>query len=539
MLSTRLVIGSIVLLIMITSVSGQILSPTARLSAEIPFSTIAIAIGQTEVIGDFTGIDGKNILETYAQDLPVDELLSYQYNIDIDELRLFPVFGPASLNKLTKITVIEIGDLDFSSFDDFLVFLDENIHTYTNVDIVLKEGFFIYGITQNTIKIDKRFTNALSGILSLPLSENETETFLTMVTEDSFTLAFSSNVTILFQPANNTETAVFSQQKELLWNGQNANILYIIEDASPTLQMNAQLYLLPIDTQSSHETISITISPSDSPFTDIPHLITSLQNIIGGFTDGDAIEYPLEGFETVLTTVGYIINGGLVLVNSSDELLIDDIPQQITNVAFLRGSSFIETIDPKDEVTTISGEFRLVFLGDHFYTIQAPTADNGVAIPWLIIILWISALGLFIFTRFYLKKQKEKDKDPIFPSPLYLLLHISILIITFVLVDREISFQFGVSALDVLFGQGVNLIFFIIIGVQMIMWVLGYFLLAIPLRLILSSILTYVGVDKKLGKRLTKYSSIPMIWVFTALYVKLFINIMLLYVGQILPVSLG
>ncbi|RLF56876.1 MAG: hypothetical protein DRN27_08890, partial [Thermoplasmata archaeon] len=116
------------------------------------------------------------------------------------------------------------------------------------------------------------------------------------------------------------------------------------------------------------------------------------------------------------------------------------------------------------------------------------------------------------------------------------ILHIVALIIAFIFMDREISFQFGMSAIDAIIGQGISLILVGFILIELIMWVFGFFILAIPIRIITNSALRIFGIGKD-GKAIGKGVGAFGIWIFCAFYIKLIINFIFLIInpGNLFP----
>ena len=106
------------------------------------------------------------------------------------------------------------------------------------------------------------------------------------------------------------------------------------------------------------------------------------------------------------------------------------------------------------------------------------------------------------------------------------------------MLDREISYQFGVSALDAIFSGGIPLILLALLLVEGIMWVIGYVSFAIPVTLISKQGLKTIGIGKE-GKGISKGIGALSIWVFCAIYVKLFVNIIFLFINPsaIIPVG--
>ena len=137
-----------------------------------------------------------------------------------------------------------------------------------------------------------------------------------------------------------------------------------------------------------------------------------------------------------------------------------------------------------------------------------------------LIIIWIFAIVLLLLFKFYIHKLKpfffKKEIDEVKDEKIKIytiIFHIAGLIIAFILLDREISFQFGISALDLLFGQGESLIFLAFVVVELIMFVLGFLILAIPIRIIINSFLRMFGFGKN-GKGFGKGIGALGIWIF-------------------------
>jgi len=96
--------------------------------------------------------------------------------------------------------------------------------------------------------------------------------------------------------------------------------------------------------------------------------------------------------------------------------------------------------------------------------------------------------------------------------------------------DREVSFQFGISAIDAILGQGISPVFGVFIVVELIMWVLGYMILAIPVYIIAKYGLKFIAIGKG-GKGICKGISALSIWFFCAIYFKLIVNLVFLIIN--------
>ena len=264
-----------------------------------------------------------------------------------------------------------------------------------------------------------------------------------------------------------------------------------------------------------------------SYFADINSLAEDVIAITADLGEIPDISDMIQGYDEIFSTVSKIINGGMVLLNINESFSIDNSEQIFSNIGIARGNTIKVIISPKTQSTRINGDYKLIFLGDHIYTSQAKDSENGLTLPLPLIIIWIIAIFLFLLFRFYLKTEANKDIDDKIIK-IFLIMHVVSLIVAFILMDREISYQFGISVLDFLFSQGVSPFILAFLAVQLIMWVIGFFALAIPIRMITTSVLKYFRIGKG-GKGIAKGVGVLFIWVFCAFYVKLIINIVFLF----------
>ncbi|MCK4415629.1 MAG: hypothetical protein KAU84_00605, partial [Thermoplasmatales archaeon] len=227
------------------------------------------------------------------------------------------------------------------------------------------------------------------------------------------------------------------------------------------------------------EDIELSISPAESYSIDIYSLLEDVTNATKGFGDIPDFSDKIQGFDEIISAASAIVNGGMLLVETDDTFTVDNSAQTFSGFGFARGNTFKATISPGTQTTTITGEYKLIFLGDHLYTSQAKESENGLAFPFLLVIVWAIAIGLYLLFRFYLKKDTNKELDEKIKRYV-LIFHIIALIAAFILMDREISHQFGSSVIDALLGQGISLVVVVFVVVELIMWMLGYLLLTLP-----------------------------------------------------------
>ena len=100
---TRLVMGLLILILITTPASAQFLSPTAQIQATIPLNTITINIGHTEIQGQVSGIQNNDLIYELPEDIPIEQLLQLQYNLSLDDLRLYPLLSDTTLPSISSL----------------------------------------------------------------------------------------------------------------------------------------------------------------------------------------------------------------------------------------------------------------------------------------------------------------------------------------------------------------------------------------------------------------------------------------------------
>ncbi|EMR74420.1 hypothetical protein MBGDN05_00210, partial [Thermoplasmatales archaeon SCGC AB-539-N05] len=155
---------------------------------------------------------------------------------------------------------------------------------------------------------------------------------------------------------------------------------------------------------------------------------------------------------------------------------------------------------------------------------------SGVAVPIIIIAVWVLAAGIFILFHFFIKKEVDEGLDTKIKK-FALIIHVILLVIAFILLDVEINYQLGMSIFgtlsSMLQGTSSSLIPLAIVAMlQLGTWSLGCLCLGLPIRLTTNQILKLLGIGKG-GKGIGKGVGALFIWIFAALYLKLITNIVL------------
>ena len=518
MRKTAIIVALIIMLFLFCcTASAQILSPVVKTTGVIGSDTNAFFIGKTSFSGSFSGYS----LDTFFEDST------------LEEIDAFPLIGRCELKDIESVKIIDVQSYNFSEFD-ISSFLSDGIVEYYDVNLITDDSPFALGVSNGSLTVDSNLAYAVSGLMNYEVSQQNIPFVFTLSSSD-IQLSYSGDICPLMSfPGASVGTVNIENKNGLtLWDGDPTNKLFIIEDESFTIELDSAVSLFPLSTNDEFSSAEFSVTPADFGDVDISALINEVSAMTSEIGIGSISDFSdsISGFEDIISAVSQVANGAMILMNSNDTLVVGGSQQKLSGIGFARINSMDVTVESSDGLyeTQISGLSRMILLSDHLYTVQAPESENGIAFPLAILAVWVLAIGLFILFRFYFKKEFFKIEIKNLKT-FALIFHIIALVLAFILMDREISFQFGVSALDALLGQGFTLILGIFVVVELILWILGYFALSIPMRIISQSALKLFGIKKE-GKGIAKGVGALFIWVFAAFYVKLLVNVILSFIN--------
>jgi len=515
MKTATLLIGCLIVACVLSSIAtAQFLSPTPTIQGMLHQDTTVLFSGKTSITSTFTGY-------------PMNALLNASL---VEGMNAFTLAGANSIPTLSTVIVAEDIDItQVQNLEDLYVRYEDHITEYTNVEITTDTGLFLLGYPiGGTIIVQSEAAYAISSSLSLTVEQGTTIPFFVMATQTPMTLDFSGEYAVLAQPYTNASMRIVDQHGKNLWSGHSPNNYLIIQDQHFQITQQPPLYLFPLNPKNTTaQPLSVLVTPAVPTTVNISKLLKSISAQTARFPTVNISEAPdkLQKFDTILSAASLIANGAMILAKTNDTLTIDRTPQTFKRVGFTRFHDLKITYAQSNSGPAIQGTVYLVFLGDHFYNQQAKNTTNGIAFPYGLLIVWIIALSIFIYIRFFLRPSVDQHRDK--TVKWYALgVHLALLIVGFILLDREVSYLFGISAFDALAVQGMSMITGLFLGLELLMWVLGYVLLALPVRLITTSGLRLLHIGKGgrgIGAGIGDFS----IWIFTVFYLPLFINIIL------------
>jgi len=511
-----LVLGCL-LTLFVTSASAHILSSDAHLEGTLNPDTIAFFVGKTDISGDFGGFQ-------------VDESLSPKTTTFFESMTTTPIFGSSILKGIDKVIIVDIDDIEsYYSIDDIFSMQEDNIYNFSHVTITTDSGSFILGSENGNMEVESKIDYAISGIFSFEVTPGEFVSSLVVITTSQLKMNATGELFVLMQLSDSGNISIKDSAEDVIWKGDATNKIFLIEDTSFSVTQNSTIYPFPLSSQNEYNPIKLSVSPADSKSCNLSSLLDKISSStlsFGGMYLSNLSDN-MQIFGEFLSTTSAVVDGAMVLARTNDTFIIDGTSQTFSEFGFVRSDNLNVVIssvggEPAPQVT---GECKLIFLGDHFYTAQAKDSEKGIAFPVIIVVIWGIAVVLYLLLHFYLKKEINGQYDKKIKT-YALIFHIAALITAFILMDQEISYQFGISAIDSIINQGVSITLVIFIILELIIWGIGFVCFAIPIRMITNSILRMFGIEKG-GKRIGKGVGAIFIWVFCAFYIKLFINIAL------------
>ena len=505
-----------------TTANAQILSPVAQAEGTFDPDSQVFFIGQTSISGIFQGFPLEILAETPFH----------------GEISAFPIIGSSHFSEVDEVIIGDIVNLENQTLENITDFNEDLITRFSGVTLTVEDGFFLLGTLGGRTELQSTLSFAICTVLNLEIIENTQVPSLVILTTSPLSYKQTGQQSLFLPVTDNGTVTITSAEGERLWSGDIQGKFVFINDPSFIISQDTPVYLFPVFSQGNDDAIELEIQPADTTSADVSPLLEELSETTPLFGSMPDFIENLQGFEPLITTVSAVVNGGMIIVESNDTILIDDTSQSFSHIGFARANKYEVSFQPDTLETSVQGEYRMIFLGDHLYTARAPNSDDGIAFPFILVFIWVLALCLYFLFHFYIKKSVDEEFDKKIKRYSYVF-HIIMLILAFILMDREISYQFGISAIDAVLGQGVSVVFGAFILIEVIIWALGFVVLALPVRIIVNSLLLYrFGIGKG-GKAIGKGIGALSIWVFCALYVKMIINVILLLISPSVLFPMG
>lgn len=509
---------AILLLVMciFSSTAAGLLTSSYDIRGTLSNDTEAFFIGKTMIRGQCAG---------YPMETLIDSSL-------VQEMEGIPLIGANTIASLDSVIVAEDIDITTAtSLEDLILQYYDHLTQYSDVDIITEEGLFLLGVQKGSVNLSGDFPYAVTTFVTLEMVPDTQTRFLATAAKNPLRMDCSGDFSVLTTISDTSTIKVKDRNGRIRWQGGSSNDYLVIQDTSFSVTQHPPLSLVPLNDAPRETTMSLSVSAADPDDIIIAQLIEQVSGSLEQNLKDDAptgFLDDLDQLETFIRTASFAANGAIVYLQTNDTITIDQTTKQFSSVGFVRYTTleiddFAASIGP-----TLQGDCTVAFLGDHFYTPQAKDSVDGTRFPYEMIILWVVAVGVFFYIRFFRRPMVNQEKDEKIKR-YALFIHIVILVVALLLVDVEIHSTFGISALTALLSQGFSTTTGVFLGIEVIIWILGFFILAIPIQLLSCSVLRFLGIGKG-GNGVWKAAGDLSIWIFSGLYLFLFLNIIFSFI---------
>jgi hypothetical protein len=509
MKKTGMTIGTLIIFLMISTSATAIFSSNYALKGTLDVDTSVFFLGKTAITG-------------YSLGLPMERIVNSPL---VQEMNAFPLIAASTIANLDSVIVVEDVDITkTSSLEELYRIYVDHITEYSDVTITTSRGVFLLGIDHGTMRVSSKLPYAITTFLPFEITQNFISRFFVTATIVPITMHCAGNFSVLTGISNTGTLQVQDAHGQVLWSGGANNTYLVFHKNAYSVIQQPPLFLFPLHTSSSAESLSFSISPADYQDISMEQLIKNVSTIVQNLRDYNTKEV-VNTFTTLhdfFTTTCLVTNGAMLLFQTNDTITIDQTNQRFSNMGFARFSTLSIVSSGTSEEPTIQGDCTLVFLGNHFYNAQAKNSSIGTAFPYELVILWIVSLCVFLSLYFFLRRGIDEYRTNQVKRYAFIF-HFILLVVAVLLLDYEVYSQFGISAFTALFTQGFCTITGVFILVELIIWVLGYLLFAIPVRILINSGLRFLSIGKG-GNGIGKGIGVLSIWVFCGLYLILILN---------------
>ncbi|MFH1013427.1 MAG: hypothetical protein V1769_02835 [Thermoplasmatota archaeon] len=527
------IFGFVVLIMVAANAKAFVFSSSHNLETTISENTTALFIGNIVLNGTFYGypLDIFDEWQSYIEVLSNLPLTTIFGALISEDMYAFPLLGMTTFHDVENVRLINTSLFDeINDYEDLLDMYDA-VQVFTDVDVIVQKGLAILGTTGIPIQIYYESDLSVSSFAQMPITSDESLSVLGMISDSPVQFEYAGNTSVLMSPTKDTSIVISDSNGTILWKSNSQDMYYVLQDDVIAITDNSFVHLFPVEGGQKSCSLHLSVKPTSIQETSVNALLDQLIDISVQYGNL-SIPYINDNNSFIsdfLPVISQVLNGGLVLVHPSNSVVIDGSFQRIVNIGFARSNHYDVVIPPSNpSVRMIYGDFRLVFLGDHFYSSQAPQSTEGLTLPFLPVALWVSAVVVFLLFHFVLHSRYLRRSYPQMRK-ISLIVYLMALFIVFIILDREVSYQLGCSMFDILFSQGFSMLFFGFLAFHLIVYGLGFIACALPMGILANQVMKYFGFDKHI-KGFGNAVGALMILVFAAVYMTVILNVLCLFI---------
>lgn len=542
------IIFSIVIVLLLCSlvtpsVNAQLFSESSSIQFSTHESTPVFVLGNLSLSGSFQGIEFDEISSLIQEStLTLEETLG---TLDIPDFTVlttvygFPLFSETIID---DATVYLVNTTYLSSITDYssvelLSLQNEIISSFSNVSITVNKGIAFFGSNTSTYDVEFEESYGLGGIFQLPFSDQFFSQGLGIVSDQQSLFSVPSDTSLLYP--YQSEIMIRDGNKILTTVSQSDQLLLLKTTDDTTIQQKSTVHFFPLPTsEPTSSKATLTISDGDPSSETLNILFKNLSETISQIDDTeDQSVLPIpDQFELFTPYLSQIFDGGLIILNASEELLVEETSILNPTLILARGPEFSLTLDQKESLPiSLNGESTLLFVNDHFYSSNAQQSETGIALPLLSIILWIAAVVSIIFywsAKTQKKLVSQPDEKPAILQNRWIriLLYGVVLVILFLLIDQQFSSQFGLSLLTLPATQNDTIIPLVFFLIQCVILLFFFLMYAFP-SILIHNVLCKTTIRNSYQFLTKILVFLPVFWIGMQLYFLILFNIFLSFIS--------
>jgi hypothetical protein len=461
---------------------------------------------------------GETILDATSAGYPASQVLTTPA---AQGLNAYPLLNTCTIHQISSAVLLkDINLTTATSIYDLLANPGGGWTSYTNIDINLTGAVHILASEKATISLATYAAYGLTTITHFPINNGTPGRFLAFLSNNpTTTLHYQGDYAVLTALSNQTNATIRNNRGQQLWHGPLDTNCIIFLTNTYTITQDGPLCLLPLTSNA----ISVNLSVRDTPTTAVD--LTGLLNRIhpdNYTTIIPTLTTNLNDLKNIANGMSFIASGALIAQSDNETFTIDGTPHSFHNLGFIRLQALHATTTTTNRTVNITGIGNLIFLGDHFYNPHASTSTNGISLPLELLLLWIAAAAILIYS-WLTKRPKPTKTPPPWLRHTMLGVFLAMMFISFIILDRIVSAQLGVSAFDLL-TTGPTSFFALLLGLQLLFWGFGCLLMAVPVILLSRFGLSTIPQTQH-ATGFANSIGILFVCLFAGLYFQLFLNL--------------
>ena len=491
----------ITLLLISIAIPSYALAPLYEFNFSTGIKTKCLLFGEMEMKGHLSGknipLDFVPINPAYFVSTPYSELNSIIASlVNRSYLSAIPMYSKGfATSACEDVYVINISDGSVQNF--------KNVEIYTDsMPIAIMSG-----------KVDLRFTKSISyGILSFLTMQMNGEDVdgVLLLSDDNLNVEVKNGSFYAIVPLSTTYDTgeegyayIANKNGNKVWEGGAGNWVIVVNKNTLPAELLPSANIIvfggtekfSVNVKKSNREVNIT-----SLFLDVPEEFTGN----GGQGIGSPFNFP----DRYAFLLGDILNGAVLLFNSTDELSVGSENYNFSGFGLIRFDSAGFDIKKSYGYISTKGEGKayLIFSGDEIYSDVELLPVEKFSLPLHPLALWILAIAFFLMFSVILKRKGERKIAGKFPLDIrddyrkwikytFIGIYAVLFIATFFVFDTAFNEIFGVSFVSFLSRD--LLLSAVVLLSEIVFIAIAFLMFGFPIRIVVNSFLGFLGFGRE------------------------------------------